>query len=405
MSPFFLIVFSLFASSFVWWAWADAWLRKTRRAVGWRVAVAVFALIQAASFVFLIWSRAVDSTMQLPGPLAAMVYLWHLLVMPPVLIALIGRSVVRGIRWTIETVRQRKPAPNPQPAAAVVAPAAGPTRRQLLATALVAATPPLAGVVATSTALATLGSFRVRKIDIAYANLPAALDGATIAHLSDTHLGRFTTRDDVTRIVEATNRLNADVVAFTGDLIDFDLSDLPTGIDLMQRLQPRNRVVMCEGNHDLFQNRREFENAVLNAGVPLLLNEGQTVDIRGYPMQFLGMAWGSAMAGRDPLLIDSATATLSRRRSDAFAVLLAHHPHAFDFAAQQGVPLTLAGHTHGGQVMLTPSIGPGPMMYKYWSGLYRKDAAACVVSNGIGNWFPLRVNAPAEIVHITLKRA
>ena len=69
------------------------------------------------------------------------------------------------------------------------------------------------------------------------------------------------------------------------------------------------------------------------------------------------------------------------------------------------MPLTLAGHTHGGQLMLTESIGAGPALFKYWSGLYRRESSALVVSNGVGNWFPLRVNAPAEIIHITLHRA
>jgi predicted MPP superfamily phosphohydrolase len=88
-----------------------------------------------------------------------------------------------------------------------------------------------------------------------------------------------------------------------------------------------------------------------------------------------------------------------------FPILLTHHPHAFDVAADAGIPLTLAGHTHGGQLMLSDHIGAGSMMFKYWSGLYRRGNSALVVSNGVGNWFPLRINAPAEIVHITLRRA
>jgi len=60
--------------------------------------------------------------------------------------------------------------------------------------------------------------------------------------------------------------------------------------------------------------------------------------------------------------------------------------------------------------MLTDHIGAGPAMFRYWSGLYRKRTAngsptSLVVSNGCGNWFPLRIHAPAEIVHITLRRA
>ena len=88
----------------------------------------------------------------------------------------------------------------------------------------------------------------------------------------------------------------------------------------------------------------------------------------------------------------------------AFPILLAHHPHAFDRAAELGFPLTLAGHTHGGQLMVTPEFGAGPAMFRYWSGLYQKAGRALVVSNGTGNWFPLRVNAPAEIIHLTLRK-
>jgi predicted MPP superfamily phosphohydrolase len=92
---------------------------------------------------------------------------------------------------------------------------------------------------------------------------------------------------------------------------------------------------------------------------------------------------------------------LPLRETGAFPILLAHHPHAFDFAGD--IPLTLTGHTHGGQLMVTPNLGCGPMLYRYWSGLYEKADRALVVSNGTGNWFPLRTRAPAEIVHITLR--
>ena len=89
----------------------------------------------------------------------------------------------------------------------------------------------------------------------------------------------------------------------------------------------------------------------------------------------------------------------------AFPILLAHHPHAFEPAAEAGIPLTLSGHTHGGQLILTKTVGFGPLMYRYWSGEYAKGDSRLVVSNGVGNWFPIRTNAPAEIVHITLRRA
>jgi predicted MPP superfamily phosphohydrolase len=55
--------------------------------------------------------------------------------------------------------------------------------------------------------------------------------------------------------------------------------------------------------------------------------------------------------------------------------------------------------------MAAPTIGFGPMLYRYWSGLYRVRDRALVVSNGTGNWFPLRSRAPAEIIHLTLRRS
>ncbi len=107
---------------------------------------------------------------------------------------------------------------------------------------------------------------------------------------------------------------------------------------------------------------------------------------------------------RDWQLASNLEQMLPGRDPDAFTILLAHHPHAFDPAAAAGIPLTLTGHTHGGQLMLTKDIGAGPAMFRYWSGLYRKGKRALVVSNGVGNWFPLRINAPAEIAHLTLRR-
>jgi predicted MPP superfamily phosphohydrolase len=96
---------------------------------------------------------------------------------------------------------------------------------------------------------------------------------------------------------------------------------------------------------------------------------------------------------------------MAQRQTDAFPILLAHHPHAFDPATAAGLPLVLSGHTHGGQLMLTHNIGVGPLRFRYWSGVYEKPGSRLFVNNGVGNWFPLRINAPAEIVKLTLRRA
>jgi len=121
------------------------------------------------------------------------------------------------------------------------------------------------------------------------------------------------------------------------------------------------------------------------------------------PVQLLGLRWGPRRG--DAAIDASMHELLQQRQPDAFPILMAHHPHAFDPAAAAGIPLTLSGHTHGGQLMLSKNLGCGPMMFRYWSGLYEKGDNKLIVANGVGNWFPLRINAPAEIAHITLHRA
>ena len=179
---------------------------------------------------------------------------------------------------------------------------------------------------------------------------------------------------------------------------------------MLERIRFREAMVVCEGNHDLIENRSAFETYVLQRRLPILINQAKTISIRNHAVQFLGLRWGApgvrsvnARGHADELIAQSMDVLTPSLDPHAFQILLAHHPHAFDVAAKFKIPLTLAGHTHGGQMMLTENFGFGPAMYRYWSGVYEKDGSRLSVSNGVGNWFPLRINAPAEIVHLTLR--
>jgi predicted MPP superfamily phosphohydrolase len=244
---------------------------------------------------------------------------------------------------------------------------------------------------------------------ISLPGLPPILDGLRIAHVSDIHVGRYTRRGTLPQIVEATNRLKADLVLFTGDLIDLSLDDLDRGIEAMKQHDPRAGFAMIEGNHDLIENPDAFERRTVAAGLPLLVDQTMTIPVRGERIQLLGMRWGGPTGNRrasgGQSFHESLQRLLPHREPGAFPIVLAHHPHAFDAAAAAGLPLTLSGHTHGGQLMLSERLGFGPVFFRYWSGLYRKASSQLVVSNGVGNWFPLRVQAPAEIGEITLHSA
>jgi hypothetical protein len=266
--------------------------------------------------------------------------------------------------------------------------------------------PPVFTVGLTGVAMYQLNQVRVRRFVLPIADLPGALDGMTIAQVSDMHVGRFTKGEVLEKTVRLVNDLRADLVLLTGDLINDALADLDTGLELARKMEARFGLAIIEGNHDLIENPREFETRVRASGISFLLDQSTIMNVREFPVQLLGLRWTRAYGeGRDAAIGAEVRKLLEQRSAGAFPILLAHHPHAFDAAAAAEMPLTLSGHTHGGQLMLNEQLGFGPAMFRYWSGLYERGASKLIVSNGVGNWFPLRVNAPAEIVHLTLRRA
>lgn len=423
MRIFVVLLVLMFALDLAWWRYADGLLRPLRRARVWRGLLAIFMGMQVFLLLWTVFARAFGPGFDqlTPTPLISAAYLWHLMALPLLLLVWIVTGVIatpfRVARWLrcehVEDPKHHVTAQETLAAAADIAlepqSCVAPSRRQFLGAAFAAAPPVLTGGVVAMTA-PSLDHFRVRSMILPIPDLPGDLDGLTIAHVTDIHVGRFTHERQLRKIVEETNQLRADLVLMTGDLINSSVSDLPGSLDAVKRIDPRHGVYLIEGNHDLFDGRLPFDRGVRASGVPLLVNENVVLDIHGHPVQLLGLRWGNAAGARggggdDTILRDAMTPLLAQRRPDAFPILLAHHPHAFDLAADAGIPLTLSGHTHGGQVMLTDNVGFGPLMYRYWSGLYTRARSTLVVSNGVGNWFPLRIHAPAEILHITLRRS
>lgn len=349
----------------------------------------------------------------LPVPLLMAVFLWHMMILPLILVGGVVGSLIAGV---VKLFRRKPAHPTATP------PAAEPSsegidlsRRRLLAMTAAVAPPAVLGLT-TGWAFPRLDDFRVRSIDLPIPGLPPDLNGLSIAHVSDTHLGDFTTVRTYNRILDAVNLLRADLIVHTGDIINVDSDDIPNAMEGLKKLDARRGIFACEGNHDLIQDPGRFWRAMRELpNVRFLRNDFAGLTINGVPIQIFGARWAtrSQLANRSPdskadseseMGIESACSDLqSAVEKDAFPLLLAHHPHAFDYAPWAKV--VLSGHTHGGQVMLTPNLGPGPMMYRYWSGIYRKPGSSLFVTNGAGNWFPLRTNAPAEVVKITLRTA
>jgi len=386
--PYFilLILIGIPLLSLVWWWWADRRLRNMNAGRGLRIGLMLAIAVLLAAFCWVIFARRELVTVGVPAPLYALVLLWGLICLPFLgLPSMLGWSFweigkkIFGQRVTVVDSGKRPW-----------------TRREWLKSAAVAL-PVMTTFGAGGVSLPLMTHFRIREMTVTLQDLPPELDGLRIAHLTDTHVGKFTKGKVLDELVAATNRLKPDLVLFTGDLIDNTIRDLPAAVKMLREIEQKLFVV--EGNHDLFDDPAGFERGLREGGIALLRNQAAMFEIRGVPVQILGLVWNRAEheMARD---VD-AMATL--RDPMAFPILLAHHPHVFDRAAERGFPLTLAGHTHGGQFMVNREFGAGPAMFRYWSGIYQQGKQALVVSNGSGNWFPLRVNAPAEIVHLTLR--
>jgi predicted MPP superfamily phosphohydrolase len=397
VSFIFTIIGLMISLDVIWWI---VFARLTNHATG-RVVVSIFMVAMMAGFIVVIAARLsrADWDRFIPKFAVSTIFIWHFiglgllsLIALALIPILLGQKIARVARAApIKVERSAHPSAW--------------SRREFLRF-TGAMLPPVFTLSLTGIAMAQLNNVRVRRFVLPIATLPKELDGITIAQVSDMHVGRFTNGEVLQKMVRMVNEMRADLVLLTGDLINDALADLDTGLELARALEARFGLAIIEGNHDLIENPAEFERRVRASGIPFLLDESTIIDVHGFPVQLLGLSWTRVHGQERDAAIGAAVKNLlEQREAGAFPILMAHHPHAFDAAADAGLPLTLSGHTHGGQLMLNEQLGFGPALFRYWSGLYTRGRSKLIVSNGVGNWFPLRVNAPAEIVHITLRQA
>jgi predicted MPP superfamily phosphohydrolase len=394
----FVVGLLMVVSDVAWWVVA---MRLTNRRL-WRVLVSVFMGGQLAAHLAAMAGSEWPS--HVPKAVFLFILVWHYAALSLGFAVLLPIGIARAWAWKMRRIARGRGVQRSRPAA-VAASAHSPTRREFIG-ACAALAPPLFTIGVTGVALAQLNNLCVRRFTLSMPTLPRALDGITIAHVTDMHVGGVTSARVLRQMVSATNALRADLVLLTGDLINGALADLSEGIALVKALEGRYGLWMIEGNHDLIEDGGEFGRRVKAAGVPLLLDESAVANVRGYPVQCFGLRWMDNGVGQsDRLTALQVRNVLQRRQPDAFPILLAHHPHVFDTAVRADLPLTLAGHTHGGEFMFDSKHGLGPALFRYWSGLYARGRSQMIVANGVGNWLPIRINAPAEIVHLTLRCA
>lgn len=283
--------------------------------------------------------------------------------------------------------------------------ALGPGRRQFLKW-LGIGVPTLAfGTSAAGLAEAT-ATLAVRQVPLRWENLPADLVGLRLVQISDVHLGPYVSLERLTEIIETARALQPDIVVITGDLID-DLRLLRGAVALLSRwaAEVPHGLFYCWGNHEYFRDISQIKAAIDASPLQLLDNSSRRLLIGATPLYMLGVdyPWGTANERQEKC--QRFVKQVSREvPAEAFSILLAHHPDCFDAAFAAGIPLTLSGHTHGGQVAIAGyslfSFG-----YRYLRGLYQAGASYGYVNVGAGHWLPFRLGCPPEITLLTLERS
>jgi uncharacterized protein len=268
-----------------------------------------------------------------------------------------------------------------------------PVRRLLLARSIAAG---VGGVVAGLSALglrSALAGVQIKELDIKLRGLPRELAGLRLVQISDLHVGPLLRKDWVGHVVERVRSLSPDLVAITGDLVDGRVHELREQVAPLARIDAPRGVYFVTGNHEYYSGVEEWYAHLPTLGVRPLRNE--RVEI----------APGLDLAGiEDPTGAPDLPAALAGRDPSRALVLLAHQPRQFPEAASRGVPLTLCGHTHGGQIW--PFSWIVALAQPYLAGLYRRGDAQVYVSRGTGFWGPpMRVFAPAEITLLRLQPA
>ncbi len=240
-------------------------------------------------------------------------------------------------------------------------------------------------------------------VDVPIDGLPDALHGFTIAQISDVHVGPTIRRPYVHAIVEAVNRLDADMVAVTGDLVDGSVADLAHHVAPLAQLRSRHGTFFVTGNHEYYSGVHGWLIELQRLEVRVLLNEHVVLEHDEATLVVAGVADPSAHHFDPSHKSDPAAAVAGAPDHAAVRVLLAHQPRSAVAAARAGFHLQLSGHTHGGQFF------PWNLLIGFFqpfaTGLNRLQDLWIYTSRGTGYWGPpKRFGAPSEISFVRLVR-
>ena len=263
--------------------------------------------------------------------------------------------------------------------------------------------------------------YKVYKEKIQIQGLPESLDKLRIIQISDIHAGSFTFKEPVKKAVELINQQEADLVFFTGDLVNSIADEMERFVDVFDKIESKHGVYSIMGNHDYgdyhrwdsradkIANYNQFKSLHKRMGWELLLNEHRILDINGEDLAIIGVENISAK------LHFSRYGDLKKAYGGcegcSIKILLSHDPSHWKeetIKTFKDIDLTLSGHTHGMQFGIEIpgwiKWSPVKYMYKEWAGLYKEGQQYLYVNRGLGFLgYPGRVGILPEITLLELE--
>jgi len=242
----------------------------------------------------------------------------------------------------------------------------------------------------------------VRSVEISLPSLPDALDGFTLAHITDLHVSSLLRSQNVQRVVDTVMTIEPDIIVLSGDLVDGSVELRKQDVAPLAGLTAPHGVFSGLGNHEYLANYHDWMARFAELGFTMLPNSHAVIEVNGAVLVIAGTT--DPVAGRFNLPGPNLDAALAGSPENATRILLEHRPGKAWENAAKGIHLQLSGHTHGGHL---PGFRRIVARYNngFLSGLYQVDSMRLYVSHGARLWsgFPVRLGTPSEVTRIVLR--
>ena len=240
------------------------------------------------------------------------------------------------------------------------------------------------------------------KHDIYIKKLPDAFENFSIVQISDLHVGPTIKRPYVEDVLEKISRLNPDLIAVTGDLVDGSVKYLKSELQPLKDMIAPYGTFFVTGNHEYYSGVDQWLDETDRLGMKNLINSNELISKAGDQIAIAGITDLRAHQIKPAHRSDPELA-LRSVPEDITKIVLAHQPNSIHSVHETGADLQLSGHTHGGQFW--PFTYPVKMTHPYIAGLHDHQGTQIYVNRGTGYWGPpLRIGVPAEITLIRLKK-